>query len=66
MGKNRVGKKHRKKRVLRAASAGNADPMERIFGEAEIVRQSKIQHAGSIRRDGRADCMRFASPAEAT
>ena len=33
--KNRVGKQVDKKMVWRAASAGDADPMERIFGEAE-------------------------------
>ena len=47
------------------ASAGIAKAMER-FGEAEMVRQRKVQHAQLIRRDGRADCLRFAHPAEAS
>ena len=50
------------KKVL--ASAGDADPGQGGFSE-DNPRQAEVQHAVAHPPDGRADCLRFASPAEA-
>ena len=45
------------------ASAGHADPGQGGIWE-DNPRQAEIQHAVAHPPDGRADCLRFASPAE--
>ena len=57
-------KKVRKKVVKVIASAGDADPGKEGFRE-DKGQVGKIQHAFAHPSDGRADCLRFASPAEA-
>ena len=47
------------------ASAGDADPGQGGFWE-DNPRQAEVQHAVAHPPDGRADCLRFAHPAEAT
>ncbi len=47
------------------ASAGDADPGKEGFWWLGRARQGQIQHAFAP-AGGRADCLRFASPAEAT
>ena len=46
------------------ASAGDADPGQGGIWE-DNLRQAEIQHAVAHPPDGRADCLRFAHPAEA-
>ena len=61
--KKGIKKKHEKKQVKAGASAGTADHgKEGLEGQT-----SRIQHAPNPSfGDGRADCLRVASPAEAT
>ena len=47
------------------ASAGHADPGQGGIWE-DNARQAEIQHSVAHPPDGRADCLRFALPAEAT
>ena len=46
------------------ASAGHADPGQGGIWE-DNPRQAEVQHAVAHPPDGRADCLRYASPAEA-
>ena len=57
-------KKSKNKGVKVIASAGRADPGKEGFREDN--RWVKVQHAFAHPPDGRADCLRFAHPAEAT
>ena len=53
------------KKVLKPlASAGDADPGQGGIWEVN-PKQAEIYHAVAHPPDGRADCLRFASPAEA-
>ena len=58
------GKKIEKTVVRMLASAGDADPGKEGFRE-DKGQVGQIQHAFAHPSDGRADCLRFASPAEA-
>ena len=49
--------------VRMVASAGSADPGKEGLGGWD---KAVVQHAFAHPLDGRADCLRFASPAEAT
>ena len=51
--------------VKAIASAGTADPGKEGFRE-DKGQVGKIQHAFAHPSDGRADCLRFAYPAQAT
>ena len=64
-GKFGGGKNDEKRRVKGIASAGSADPGKEGFRE-DKGQVGQIQHAFAHPSDGRADCLRFAHPAEAT
>ena len=68
LGRNFGGGKHDEKTVVSVvASAGNADPGKEGFREDSQVGEVDRSNTPSlILTDGRADCLRFASPAEAT
>ena len=53
-----------KKIVRMLASAGTADPGKEGFRE-DKGQGGRVQHASAHPSDGRADCLRFAHPAEA-
>ena len=66
-GKNQVEKNDEKKEVKVIASAGNADPGKEGFREdSQVGEMDRSNTPSLILTDGRADCLRFASPAEAT
>ena len=64
-GKFGGGKQVEKQVVRMLASAGDADPSKEGFRE-DKGQGGRIQHASAHPSDGRADCLRFAAPAEAT
>ena len=68
LGRNFGGGKNDEKTVVSVvASAGNADPGKEGFREDSQVGEVDRSNTPSlILTDGRADCLRFASPAEAT
>ena len=64
-GKFGGAKKVGKNVVSAVASAGSADPGKEGFREDES-QVGLVQHAFAHPSDGRADCLRFAHPAEAS
>ena len=68
LGRNFGGGKNDEKTVVSAvASAGNADPGKEGFREdSQVGEMDRSNTPSLILTDGRADCLRFASPAEAT
>ena len=63
---NFESKKYEKQRVRAVPSAGDADPGQGGFLVVRQGKAGKVQHALAPPKGGRADCLRFASPAEAT